>query len=101
MKYCKNQGRLFFYFLVDDFNATVLEVVVPANTGTIVYTFEVGLPQDDIVEGPEFFVIVLMVAGGTISRGCTVVRVQEEQFNGQCEDNYKITLVIFHAARAG
>ena len=88
MKYCKNQGRLFFYFLVDDFNATVLEVVVPANTGTTAYTFEVGLPQDDIVEGPEVFVIVLMVAGYPtffISRGCTVVRVYDI-FNGQCKE---------------
>ena len=79
----------FFFFLVEDFNATVLEVVVPANAGTIMYTFEVGLPQDDIVEGPEIFVIVLMVAGDptfSISRACTVVRVQEQQFNGQCKE---------------
>ena len=63
-------------------------MLVPADTGTMTYTFEVGLPQDDIVEGPEVFVIVLMVAGGAISpnRGCTVVRVPEDQFNGQCKE---------------
>ena len=83
-----------YLFLVEDFNATVLEEFVPANTGTMSYTFEVGLPQDDIIEDEEAFVVVLMVTGGdptlSITRDCTLIRVQE-QFNGRCEDFYKIT----------
>ena len=77
-----------FLSLVNDFNTTILERVIPAgSTGYTTYIFEVDLFQDNIVEGNEVFLALLTVAGDpalSVIRNCTAIEVLEPPITGQC-----------------
>ena len=80
---------LFVVLAVDDFdNSPISKLLFPSNSrSTSSVNFKLTIPEDQVVEREEVFVVLLDVIGApavSISRNCTIIRIQE-QFFGKCE----------------
>ncbi len=66
----------YFFIIVEDFDQNIHEASIPTGYNPTI-TVEIALPQDNIVEGREVYVILLEVTEYQIGRGCTAVRIPE------------------------
>ncbi len=84
--------------LADDFNGTPQTKTFPQTTSDDLQTitFEVSIFEDNVVEGEEVFVVLLETSGGsvTITRSCTIVRIQET-FSGESKFEFLTINALF------
>ena len=89
-------------FAEDDFDSTVVEQIFPSSQAGIssIYTFNMTLRPDNVLEGEEAFVIILNITSENendvlqSSRMCAVVIIRELPFTGPRKYQYFLTIAF-------